>query len=170
VGEDGGANRTRSTSPRTPTAESTSGASHKVTWGLVPQTAQGRVVRRRRGSRRPRTRLLDDGGFLCSISTMYRLLSIAGESRERRRQRTHPARKTRADRAAPEPGVVLGHHQAPRHRARGVRIGWTFMRGRWSGHVRVGRETGEVFERYEEPNRINAATPLDPPNPGEASD
>lgn len=38
-------------------------------------------------------RLLDDGIYLCSISTMYRLLRAAGESRERRRQRTHPARK-----------------------------------------------------------------------------
>jgi putative transposase len=38
-------------------------------------------------------RLLDDGIWLCSISTMYRLLAAAGESRERRRQRTHPAKK-----------------------------------------------------------------------------
>jgi putative transposase len=38
-------------------------------------------------------RLLDDGRYLCSISTMYRLLAIAGENRERRRQRTHPAKK-----------------------------------------------------------------------------
>ncbi len=38
-------------------------------------------------------RLLDDGIYLCSIPTMYRLLAIAGENRERRRQRTHPARK-----------------------------------------------------------------------------
>ena len=38
-------------------------------------------------------RLLDDGLYLCSISTMYRLLRIVGENRERRRQRTHPARK-----------------------------------------------------------------------------
>jgi putative transposase len=37
-------------------------------------------------------RLLDDGVYLCSISTMYRLLALAGENRERRRQRTHPAR------------------------------------------------------------------------------
>lgn len=37
-------------------------------------------------------RLLDDGVYLCSIRTMYRLLAMAGESRERRRQRTHPAR------------------------------------------------------------------------------
>ncbi len=38
-------------------------------------------------------RLLDDGIYLCSISTMYRLLVEAGECRERRRQRTHPAKK-----------------------------------------------------------------------------
>ncbi len=38
-------------------------------------------------------RLLDDGIYLCSIRTMYRLLAVAGESRERRRQRTHPAKK-----------------------------------------------------------------------------
>jgi len=38
-------------------------------------------------------RLLDDGIYLCSISTMYRLLTAVGENRERRRQRTHPARK-----------------------------------------------------------------------------
>ena len=38
-------------------------------------------------------RLLDAGIFLRSISTMYRLLTIAGENRERRRQRTHPAKK-----------------------------------------------------------------------------
>lgn len=38
-------------------------------------------------------RLLDDGIYLCSISTMHRLLAIAGENRERRRQRTHPAKK-----------------------------------------------------------------------------
>jgi putative transposase len=38
-------------------------------------------------------RLLDDGIYLCSISTMYRLLAVVGENRERRRQRTHPAKK-----------------------------------------------------------------------------
>src|SRR4029450_7695004 len=37
-------------------------------------------------------RLLDDGVYLASISTMYRLLRAHGESRDRRRQRTHPAR------------------------------------------------------------------------------
>ena len=36
-------------------------------------------------------RLLDEGVYLASISTMYRLLRAHGESRDRRRQRTHPA-------------------------------------------------------------------------------
>jgi putative transposase len=35
--------------------------------------------------------LLDDGVYLGSISTFYRLLRRAGETRERRRQATHPA-------------------------------------------------------------------------------
>ncbi|MFC5188157.1 DDE-type integrase/transposase/recombinase [Actinomadura harenae] len=37
--------------------------------------------------------LLDEGTYLCSISTMYRLLRQHGEVRERRRQATHPPRK-----------------------------------------------------------------------------
>ena len=58
-------------------------------------------------------RLLDDGIYLCSISTMYRLLAVAGENRERRRQRTHPARK-KPELIATAPNQVwsLGHHQA----------------------------------------------------------
>jgi putative transposase len=35
--------------------------------------------------------LLDEGRFLCSVSTMYRLLADRDELRERRRQLTHPA-------------------------------------------------------------------------------
>jgi putative transposase len=38
------------------------------------------------------TRMLDAGTYLCSIATMYRILRDAGETRERRRQRTHPAK------------------------------------------------------------------------------
>ena len=38
-------------------------------------------------------RLLDAGVYLCSISTMYRVLRAVGETGERRRQRTHPAKK-----------------------------------------------------------------------------
>lgn len=36
--------------------------------------------------------LLDDGVYLCSVSTMYRLLRSRGEVRERRNQASHPAR------------------------------------------------------------------------------
>lgn len=36
--------------------------------------------------------LLDEGVYLCSTSTMYRLLRARGEVRERRAQATHPAR------------------------------------------------------------------------------
>jgi putative transposase len=35
--------------------------------------------------------LLDEGRYLCSVPTMYRLLRAEGEVRERRRQATHPA-------------------------------------------------------------------------------
>ena len=38
-------------------------------------------------------RLLDAGVYLCSIATMYRVLRSVGECRERRAQRTHPAKK-----------------------------------------------------------------------------
>ena len=38
-------------------------------------------------------RLLDSGVFLCSIATMYRILRAVGETGERRRQGTHPAKK-----------------------------------------------------------------------------
>lgn len=36
--------------------------------------------------------LLDEGTYLCSVSTMYRLLRRCGEVRERRAQASHPAR------------------------------------------------------------------------------
>ena len=38
-------------------------------------------------------RLLDSGIYICSITSMYRVLRASGEIRERRRQRTHPAKK-----------------------------------------------------------------------------
>ena len=59
--------------------------------------------------------LIDEGAYLASVSTMYRLLREAEQVRERRAQAAHPARKKPeliADRA--EPGVVVGHHQAGR--------------------------------------------------------
>jgi putative transposase len=35
--------------------------------------------------------LIDEGAFLASVATMYRVLRECGEVRDRRRQRTHPA-------------------------------------------------------------------------------
>lgn len=49
--------------------------------------------------------LLDEGRYLCSISTMYRLLRREGEVRERRAQATHPA-KVRPELVATTPDAV----------------------------------------------------------------
>ena len=49
--------------------------------------------------------LLDEGVYLGSISTFYRLLRQAGESRERRRQATHPA-TVKPELVATEPNRV----------------------------------------------------------------
>ena len=59
--------------------------------------------------------LLDEGRYLASVSTMYRILRDRHQVRERRRQARHPAHlkpELVADR--PEPGVVVGHHQTRR--------------------------------------------------------
>ena len=50
-------------------------------------------------------RLLDDGIYLCSESTMYRILRATGESRERRRQASHPS-KVKPELVAHAPGEV----------------------------------------------------------------
>ena len=58
-------------------------------------------------------KLLDEGVYLASVSTMYRVLRDHDEVRERRRQATHPAAmKPELLATRPEPGLVLGHHQA----------------------------------------------------------
>ncbi|WP_433709485.1 transposase [Nocardia sp. CA-084685] len=49
--------------------------------------------------------LLDEGRYLCSVSTMYRLLRGHGEVAERRRQATHPAR-TKPELVATGPNQV----------------------------------------------------------------
>lgn len=49
--------------------------------------------------------LLDEGRYLCSIRTMYRILGANGEVRERRHQATHPRRKP-PELVATAPGQV----------------------------------------------------------------
>ena len=56
--------------------------------------------------------LLDEGVYLASESSYYRILRSQGEVRERRRQATHPA-KVKPELVADRPLVgVMGHHQA----------------------------------------------------------
>ena len=59
--------------------------------------------------------LRDEGTYLGSQSTFYRLLRAAGETRERRRQAVHPA-AVKPELAAADPNQVWswGHHQAAR--------------------------------------------------------
>ncbi len=40
--------------------------------------------------------LLDEGVYLCSVSTMYRVLAASTQVRERRRLARHPARRARS--------------------------------------------------------------------------
>ena len=44
-----------------------------------------------RSFRGPAHTLFDEGRYLGSVRTMYRLLALHGNSRERRKQLTHPA-------------------------------------------------------------------------------
>jgi putative transposase len=61
--------------------------------------------------------ILDEGTYLCSESTMYRILREAGGVRDRRRQASHPPR-TRPELVATGPGQVwswdIERHEAPR--------------------------------------------------------
>ena len=57
--------------------------------------------------------LLDEGTYLCSIRTMYRILEEHGEVRERRNQRRHPNyTKPELLAESAQPGLVVGYHEA----------------------------------------------------------
>jgi putative transposase len=61
-------------------------------------------------------RLLDEHRYLCSISTMYRVLAAAGATRERRDVLHHPS-YAKPELIATAPNqlcLVVGHHQAAR--------------------------------------------------------
>ncbi len=55
-------------------------------------------------------RELDEGRYWGSTSTMYRIARAAGQSRERRRLATHPAKVKPAAGRRPVAGVDLAHH------------------------------------------------------------
>jgi putative transposase len=81
--------------------------------------------------------LLDEGVYLCSISTMYRILRERGEVRERRRQATHPPR-VKPELVATKPNMcwswditkLPGQPSGPRTTCTSY---WTSTRGTWSG-------------------------------------
>jgi putative transposase len=59
--------------------------------------------------------LLDEGRYLCSVPTMYRVLRAEGEVRERRRQATHPAAvKPELLATGAKRNLDMGYHQAAR--------------------------------------------------------
>jgi len=61
--------------------------------------------------------LLDEGVYVASVSSMYRILGAHGEVRERRAQATHPAR-VKPELLATKPNQVwswdIERHEAPR--------------------------------------------------------
>jgi len=65
-------------------------------------------------------RELDEGRYLCSMSSMYRIARDAGQTRERRRQATHPA-KVKPELMAEAPSQIwswdIERHEAPFDRA-----------------------------------------------------
>ena len=65
--------------------------------------------------------LLDEGTYLASVSSFYRILRANAEVRERRRQATHPAKiKPELVASAAQCVLELGHHQAQGSEARRV--------------------------------------------------
>lgn len=58
--------------------------------------------------------LLDEGTYLCSERTFYRILADAAEVRERRAQQPSALRGSRAAGDGTEPAVVVGYHATPR--------------------------------------------------------
>ena len=96
--------------------------------------------------------LLDEGTYLASESTMYRLLRGCGESTERRRQATHPAR-TIPELVADEPNRVWAYDvtklKGPR---RGVHYDLFVMLDIFSrycpGWMIVDQEDGQVAKAW----------------------
>ena len=83
-------------------------------------------------------RLLDEGRYLGSVRTMYRLLAVSGQSRERRHQCVHPAY------VKPELLAVQPNEVCPLCQER-CRAGFSQI---WGREMRVSRgNESEVFTR-----------------------
>ena len=96
--------------------------------------------------------LLDEGHYLCSERTMYRILAADQPVRERRNQREHPQyTKPELVATAPNQTLVLGHHQAvgadqvdvllPLRRARHLQPLRGRLDGRRPGELGAGRSS-----------------------------
>ena len=95
--------------------------------------------------------LLDEGTYLASESTMYRLLRAGGESAERRRQATHPPR-TIPELVAEEPNRVWSYDvtklKGPR---RGVHYDLFVMLDIFSRYCRAGWSSTKKTARSRRP-------------------
>ncbi|MFI7708499.1 hypothetical protein [Nonomuraea sp. NPDC049480] len=82
--------------------------------------------------------LLDEGVYLCSQATMYRLLRERGQNGERRAQAVRPSdQPARTGGRRPQPGVVVGH-RAPRGAMQPSGGGRPPPPGRRSDSVKLG--------------------------------
>ena len=123
-------------------------------------------------------KLLDEGTYLGSVSTMYRILREHDEVRERRRQATHPAHK-KPELIAHGPNEIwsLGHHQAARPGEvdlllplRDPRHLQPLRRGLDAGPGRTGRARQATDQRHDRQTG-RAEGPAHPPlRPGLAHD
>jgi transposase InsO family protein len=99
----------RQRNPKTPVQRPRRPMVHPATLGAAEQAAVLAQLRSDRFADKSPAQvwasLLDEGTYLCSISTMYRLLRAHGEVRERRRQATHPPR-TKPELVATGPNQV----------------------------------------------------------------
>jgi putative transposase len=107
--------------------------------------------------------LLDEGTYLCSESTMYRILRSAGGVRERRRQATHPPR-TRPELVATAPGQVWSWDITKLHGpARGVHYDLYVIIDIYSRYVPgwlvAPTETGELAKAFIAETIATAGTP-----------
>ena len=93
--------------------------------------------------------LLDEGRYLCSIRTMYRLLHEAHEVRETQPTPASAISQARTVGHRAEPGLVLGHHQAAgpgSGRTSTCTSSWTSSAATWWAG-RGEQESGQLAQR-----------------------
>ena len=97
--------------------------------------------------------LLDEGSYLASVSTMYRVLRAAGPGPRAARPGRPPAPgPPRAGRRRPGPGLDLGHHEAERTSGAGLYFDLYVMLDifsrkviRWEVHATENGDLAKAF-------------------------